>query len=71
MRIVLVEDSTLLRDGLTRLLQDEGHQVVASFGDATELTSALDVILPDIVVLDVRMPPTHTDERMRAARQIR
>ena len=71
MRLILAEDSTLLRDGLSRMLQDEGHEVVGSFGDAIGLLDAVDALRPSVVVLDVRMPPTHTDEGMRAALAIR
>ena len=71
MRVVIAEDSVLLRAGLTRLLVDGGEEVVASVGDATGLVSIVRRTSPDIVVLDVRMPPTHTDEGIRAAIEIR
>jgi DNA-binding NarL/FixJ family response regulator len=68
---MIAEDSVLLREGITRLLRDEGEDVVASFGDADALLDALTSDQPDLVVLDVRMPPTHTDEGVRAALRIR
>ncbi|MFG2905749.1 response regulator [Kitasatospora sp. NPDC048286] len=71
MRVTLAEDSTLLREGLVRLLAEEGHEVLAAVGDATALTVAVAEQPPDIVVVDIRMPPTHTDEGLRAAVEIR
>ncbi|MFI6478720.1 response regulator [Nonomuraea sp. NPDC050663] len=71
MRVILAEDSTLLREGLVRLLSEEGHQVLAAVGDGEQLLAAVDSEQPDIVVADVRMPPGHTDEGLRAALQIR
>ena len=71
MRIVIAEDSVVLREGLTRLLADAGHEVVAAVPDATSLVDAVAAEQPDIAVIDVRMPPTHTDEGLRAAVQIR
>ncbi|MFI8404841.1 response regulator [Streptomyces sp. NPDC085463] len=71
MRLILAEDSTLLREGLVRLLVEEGHEVLASFGDATTLVEEVGRRRPDVVVVDVRMPPTHTDEGLRAAVAIR
>jgi len=68
---MLAEDSVLLREGITRLLEDAGEEVLASFGDAESLLAALEHVQPDLVVLDVRMPPTHTDEGVRAAIAIR
>lgn len=68
---MLAEDSTLLREGLVRLLAEEGHEVVASVDDGDALIDATGRQLPDIVVTDVRMPPTHTDEGLRAALEIR
>jgi DNA-binding NarL/FixJ family response regulator len=70
-RIVIAEDSTLLRDGLTRMLSDQGHEVVGSVPDATRLAALVAQEAPDVVVLDVRMPPTHTDEGIRAALELR
>ncbi|WP_202638648.1 response regulator [Bailinhaonella thermotolerans] len=71
MRVILAEDSTLLREGLVRLLAEEGHEVVAAVGDAEALIAAVAADEPEIVVVDVRMPPTHTDEGLRAALEIR
>ncbi|WP_030221337.1 response regulator transcription factor [Streptomyces bikiniensis] len=71
MRLILAEDSTLLREGLVRLLVEEGHEVLAAFGDATTLVEEVGERRPDVVVVDVRMPPTHTDEGLRAAVEIR
>jgi DNA-binding NarL/FixJ family response regulator len=71
MRVVIAEDFALLREGLARLLAEDGHEVVASVADAEELLSAVERLHPDIVVTDVRMPPTHTDEGLRAALVIR
>ncbi|MER6947623.1 response regulator transcription factor [Nonomuraea sp. NPDC000554] len=71
MRVILAEDSTLLREGLVRLLAEEGHEVPAAVGDATALVEAVAAHVPDVVVVDVRMPPTHTDEGLRAALEIR
>ncbi|MER7828886.1 response regulator transcription factor [Streptomyces sp. NPDC095602] len=75
-RVVIAEDSVLLREGLTRLLTDRGHEVVAGVGDADALLKTVDVLAadaapPDVVVADVRMPPTHTDEGVRAAVRLR
>jgi DNA-binding NarL/FixJ family response regulator len=67
MRIVIAEDSVLLREGLTRLLNDRGHEVVAAVDDADALLTAVADQQPDVAVVDVRMPPTHTDEGLRAA----
>ncbi|MVO88340.1 response regulator [Streptomyces sp. p1417] len=71
MRVMLADDSTLLREGLARLLADEGHEVTASVGDAGALLDAIAADPPDAAVVDVRMPPTHTDEGLRAALEIR
>ncbi len=71
MRIVIAEDSVLLREGITRLLAEYGHDVVAALPDAQDLDAAVDEHVPDLVVLDVRMPPTHTDEGLRAAVALR
>ena len=67
MRVVIAEDQVLLREGLARLFHDAGHEVVASLGDAEGLLDAVVETTPDLVVVDVRMPPTHTDEGARAA----
>ena len=71
MRIVIAEDSVLLRAGLTRLLGEAGLEVVAAVGDALELLDAIGRVQPDLAVVDVRMPPTNTDEGIRAAVEIR
>ncbi|MEZ5143159.1 MAG: response regulator transcription factor [Acidimicrobiales bacterium] len=71
MRIVIAEDSVLLREGLARLLADFGEEVVAQAGDADEVIAAVEAHRPDLVVMDVRMPPNHTDEGIRAALAIR
>jgi DNA-binding NarL/FixJ family response regulator len=70
-RVVIAEDQALLRDGLVRLFEDTGHEVVAAVGDGDGLRAAVSEHVPDLAVVDVRMPPTHTDEGMRAARWIR
>jgi DNA-binding NarL/FixJ family response regulator len=70
-RVILAEDSTLLREGLVRLLAEEGHEVVAATGDAESLIAAVAADPPDVVVADVRMPPAHTDEGLRAVLEIR
>jgi DNA-binding NarL/FixJ family response regulator len=71
MRIVIAEDSVLLREGLSRLLVDAGHDVVAATTDAETFLRAVDAQRPDVVVVDVRMPPTFTDEGLRAALVVR
>ena len=71
MRIVIAEDSVLLRDGLVRMLSDHGHEVVGEVEDAGGLVQLVERESPDLVVLDVRMPPTHTDEGIRAALELR
>ncbi|MEV4350756.1 response regulator transcription factor [Actinoplanes sp. NPDC049596] len=71
MRIVLAEDSTLLREGLVRLLADEGHSLVAAVADAESLIAVVAEDQPDVVITDVRMPPTNTDDGLRAALEIR
>ena len=71
MRIVIAEDSVLLRDGLTRMLTDGGFEVVAAVPDAAHLLRAVAEQRPDLALIDVRMPPTHTDEGIRAALAIR
>jgi DNA-binding NarL/FixJ family response regulator len=69
--VVIAEDSVLLLAGLTKLLDGAGFDVVATAGDAVELLAAVEQKQPDIVIADVRMPPTHTDEGVRAALMIR
>jgi len=71
MRVVIAEDQALLREGLGRLFADGGHEVVGSYGDAVGLPAAVASLSPDLVVLDVRMPPTHTNEGTVAAARIR
>ena len=71
MRVVIAEDSTLLREGIVRLLAEAGFEVVASVGDAEELLEAVARHRPDVAVVDIRMPPTRTDEGLRAARVLR
>ncbi|RCS57904.1 response regulator [Microbacterium sp. JB110] len=71
MRILIVEDSVLLREGLTRLLADAGHEVVAALPDATDVTSAVARTVPDLCIVDVRLPPTFRDEGIRAALELR
>ncbi|WP_020578166.1 response regulator transcription factor [Actinopolymorpha alba] len=71
MRIVIAEDSVLLREGLARLLDEAGHTVVAAVGDGPSLVEAVSTHRPDVSIVDVRMPPTHTDEGLRAAIEAR
>jgi DNA-binding NarL/FixJ family response regulator len=71
MRIVIVEDSVLLREGIVRLLNESGHDVVGQLVDADALLASVAELHPDLVVLDVRLPPTFTDEGIRAAVALR
>ncbi|PRX43890.1 LuxR family two component transcriptional regulator [Prauserella shujinwangii] len=71
MRVILAEDSTLLREGLVRLLAEEGHEVVAAVGDGRALVEATAAHRPDVIVTDVRMPPGRGDEGLVAALEIR
>ena len=71
MRLVLAEDQALLRAGLVRIFAEAGHDVVADVGDAEALRTAVEQLAPDLAVVDIRMPPTHTDEGLVAARWIR
>ncbi|MEU9503357.1 response regulator transcription factor [Streptomyces sp. NPDC048196] len=71
MRVVLAEDQFLLREGLIRLLEPHGFEVVSVVGSGPELVRALDVERPDLVLADIRMPPTHTDEGLRAVLEAR
>jgi DNA-binding NarL/FixJ family response regulator len=71
MRVVIAEDQVLLREGLKMLFVDGGHEVVATFGDADSLLAAVATYQPDLVVADIRMPPTHTDEGARAAQALK
>jgi DNA-binding NarL/FixJ family response regulator len=67
MRVVIADDAVLLREGLVRLLTENGHEVVAAVGDGDSLVAAIEEHRPDISIVDVRMPPNHTDEGLRAA----
>ena len=71
MRVVLAEDHAVLRDGITLLLADHGIEVVAAVDNATDLLAAVEHHGPELAIVDVRMPPTHTDEGIRAAIDIR
>jgi DNA-binding NarL/FixJ family response regulator len=71
MRVVIAEDAAVLREGLARLLTDHGHEVSAAVADAEALLAAVTEHAPDAVIADIRMPPTHTDEGLRAAIAIR
>jgi DNA-binding NarL/FixJ family response regulator len=71
MRVVIAEDAAVFREGLVRLLEDRGHEVCAAVGDGQALLAAVAAHGPDVAVVDVRMPPTHTDEGLRAALQLR
>jgi DNA-binding NarL/FixJ family response regulator len=70
-RIVIADDSVLIREGVARVLADAGHEVVAQVGDAQGLAGAVRLEEPDLVIVDVRMPPTFTDEGTRAALELR
>ena len=70
-RVVLADDSVLLREGVARLLEEAGFEVVAQSGTADDLLRHVAMHKPDVAVVDIRMPPTHTDEGLRAAREIR
>jgi DNA-binding NarL/FixJ family response regulator len=70
-RVVIGEDSVLLREGVARLLTDEGFEVVGKAGDADDLIRKVRAHRPDVAVIDIRMPPTNTDDGLRAARVIR
>jgi DNA-binding NarL/FixJ family response regulator len=71
MRVVIAEDAAMMREGLIRLLTDRGHQVCAAVSDGEALLTAVAEHGPDVAVVDIRMPPTHTDEGLRAAIDIR
>ncbi|MFE5777677.1 response regulator [Brachybacterium sp. NPDC056505] len=71
MRLVIADDSALLREGLRLLLEDAGHDVVGSAADGTELVARALEHRPDLVIADIRMPPSHSDEGLRAAHEIR
>jgi DNA-binding NarL/FixJ family response regulator len=70
-RVVIAEDAAMMREGLSRLLTDRGHQVCAAVADGQALLEAVAAHRPDAAVVDIRMPPTHTDEGLRAALELR
>jgi DNA-binding NarL/FixJ family response regulator len=70
-RVVIADDSVLLREGLARVLTEAGFDVVGQAGDGEELLAQVDAQHPDVAIVDIRMPPTHTDEGLRAARELR
>jgi DNA-binding NarL/FixJ family response regulator len=71
LRVVLADDSVLLREGIARLLEDAGMEIVAQSGTAEDVVRHVGLHKPDVALVDIRMPPTHTDEGLRAAQQIR
>ncbi|WP_250029022.1 response regulator [Paractinoplanes maris] len=71
MRVVIADDAVLLREGLVRLVEENGHTVVSAVGDGPSLVSAITEHKPDVSIVDVRMPPSHTDEGLRAAVEAR
>jgi DNA-binding NarL/FixJ family response regulator len=71
MRVVIADDAVLLREGLIRLVEENGHTVVAAVGDGPSLVEAVAEHKPDVSIVDVRMPPSHTDEGLRAAVEAR
>jgi DNA-binding NarL/FixJ family response regulator len=71
MRVVIAEDAAVFREGLVRLLEDRGHRVCAAVADGEALLGAVATHRPDVAVIDIRMPPTHTDEGLRAALRLR
>jgi len=71
MRIVIAEDAAVMREGLARVLEDRGHEVAAAVADGDALLQAVTDHHPDVAVVDIRMPPTHTDEGLRAAIALR
>ena len=71
MRVIVADDSVLLREGVTRLLENAGHEVVGHAADREELMRKVRAHKPDVAIIDIRMPPTHTDEGLQAARTIR
>ena len=70
MRVVVADDEVLLREGLARLLTETGFEVVGKAGDAEELLRAVQQARPDVAIVDIKMPPTHTDEGLVAAAEI-
>jgi DNA-binding NarL/FixJ family response regulator len=71
MRVVVADDSVILREGLSRLLVEAGFEVVGQAADAAELLEQIEATGPDVAIVDIRMPPTHTDEGLQAAAEIR
>lgn len=71
MRVVIADDAVLIRDGIARLLEDAGFEVVGKYANAEELVRRLPGAEPDVAIVDIRMPPTHTDEGLVAAERIR
>jgi DNA-binding NarL/FixJ family response regulator len=71
MRVVIADDAPLVREGVARLLAENGVEVVDQVGDAANLLDRVSTLHPDVALVDIRMPPTHTDEGLRAAREIR
>ncbi len=71
MRVIVADDAVLLREGLIRLLSENGHEVVAAVGDGPSFVTACLALTPDVSIVDVRMPPSHTDEGLRAAVTVR
>jgi DNA-binding NarL/FixJ family response regulator len=71
MRIVIADDAPLIREGVAHLLMENGVEVVDQVGDAESLLASVRALRPDVALVDIRMPPTHTDEGLRAARDIR
>jgi DNA-binding NarL/FixJ family response regulator len=71
LRVAIADDSALMREGVARVLADAGFEVVAQAENAVDLMHAIGSLKPDVAVIDIRMPPTHTDEGVRAARRIR
>ena len=71
MRVVIAEDAAVLREGLVRLLTERGHEVCAAVADAEAMRAAVTEHRPDVVIADIRMPPTHTDDGLRAAVAVR
>ena len=71
MRVLIADDSVLLREGLTFILDDGGHEVIAAVGSGTELVPRALELRPELIITDIRMPPSNTDEGLRAAVEIR
>src|ERR687893_865839 len=71
MRVVLADDSLLLREGIAKLLEDSGFEIVGQSGTADDLLLKVRSYSPDVAIVDIRMPPTHTDEGLQAAKAIR